>query len=351
MMYDIINKRQDYILNFIDQKGRASVSEIFSDIRQKVGKVSKITVNRDLKKLLALDFLISKGAGRAVVYELSPRYTLIKPIDLEVYFEKEIDERVIYERFNFQIFSQLHSIFSHDEKIFLKTLNNCFRKKIAKLSQDVLKKEFERLTIELSWKSSKIEGNTYSLLETEQLIKEHREAPGHTEEETLMILNHKKALDYIRRHSKTFQTISVKQIEEIHSLLIDRLGVSKNIRKTLVRITGTRFRPLDNEFQIQESLKKACFLVNKEKDPFEKACILMLLLAYIQPFVDGNKRTSRLVGNAILLANRCCPLSYRSIDEMEYKKAVLLFYERNNISYFKKLFLEQFEFVVRNYFC
>lgn len=342
--------RQDQILNFIDQKGSASVSEIFADLHEQSGKISQITVNRDLKKLIALDFLISKGAGRAVVYELSPRYALIKPIDVDTYFEKEIDERVICERFNFQIFSKLHSIFSNHEKAFLEKLNNNFRNKIAKLPQDVLKKEFERLTIELSWKSSKIEGNTYSLLETEQLIKEHREANGRTKEEAIMIMNHKQALDYIRKNSKTFRIISVKQIEEIHSLLIDGLGVSKNIRTTLVRITGTRFKPLDNEFQIKESLKKACSLVNKEKNSFAKAFILMLLIAYIQPFVDGNKRTSRLVGNAILLANGCCPLSYRSIDEMEYKKAVLLFYEQNNISHFKKLFLEQFEFVVQNYF-
>jgi Fic family protein len=74
------------------------------------------------------------------------------------------------------------------------------------------------------------------------------------------------------------------------------------------------------------------------------------MIAYIQPFKDGNKRTSRLLGNAILMAHDICPLSYRSVDEAEYKKAVILFYEQNNISYFKKLFIEQFEFAVQNYF-
>ena len=93
-----------------------------------------------------------------------------------------------------------------------------------------------------------------------------------------------------------------------------------------------------------------CHLVNKSKNVFEKAVLAMLLIAYIQPFVDGNKRTSRMIGNAILLANNACPLSYRNINEIEYKKAVLLFYEQNNLSYFKKLFIEQYEFVVENYF-
>ncbi len=345
-----LNKRQDYILHFINQRRSAAVSEIFSAIQKETGIVAEITVKRDLKKLVDFDLLASKGAGRAVKYELSSGYSLVRPIDVDAYFEKEIDERVIRERFNFHVFLELKFIFSSDEKIFLQKLNNGYIKKIRKLPKDVIKKEFERLTIELSWKSSRIEGNTYSLLETEQLIKENRKAKGHTEEEAIMIMNHKKTLDYIRNNNRTFRVISLRKLEEIHSLLTNGLGISKNVRKTLVRITGTRFKPLDNEFQIVEALKRTCSLVNKQKNPFEKAFILMLLIAYIQPFVDGNKRTSRLAGNAVLLANDCCPLSYRSINEIEYKKAVLIFYEQNNISYFKKLFLQQFEFVVKNYF-
>ena len=76
----------------------------------------------------------------------------------------------------------------------------------------------------------------------------------------------------------------------------------------------------------------------------------MFLIAYTQPFTAGKKGPSRIIGNAILQAFDCCPLSYRSMDEVEYKKAVLLFYEQNNIAYFKELFLNQFEFAVDNYF-
>ena len=115
-------------------------------------------------------------------------------------------------------------------------------------------------------------------------------------------------------------------------------------------ITGTKYRPLDNQFQVREALEKTCLLVNDEKDPLAKALLLSVMIAYIQPFEDGNKRTSRLMGNAILIAYDMCPLSYRSVDEVEYKKAVILFYEQNNINYFKQLFVEQFEFAVGNYF-
>jgi len=165
-----------------------------------------------------------------------------------------------------------------------------------------------------------------------------------------MILNHKKTLDYINENKKDFQSISVQKIENIHSLLVKNLKITKGLRKTLVRITGTNYTPIDNDFQIREALEKTCELVNDTKNVFEKAIILMLLIAYIQPFIDGNKRTSRLSGNAILQSFNACPLSYRSMDEIEYKKAVLLFYEQNNISYFKELFIKQFEFAIKNYF-
>jgi len=229
-------------------------------------------------------------------------------------------------------------------------LNEIYRKKIRDISPDALKKEIERMNIDFSWKSSKIEGNTYNLLETEQLIKNQKEAIGHSKEEAVMILNHKKALEYVGSNKKEFQAISVPKIENIHSLLVDGLDVTKNLRKTLVGITGTNYKPLDNDFQIKEALEKACQLVNETKDVFEKAIVMMLLIAYIQPFVDGNKRVSRLSGNAILQSFDSCPLSYRSMDEIEYKKAILLFYEQNNVSYFKELFLKQFEFAVENYF-
>ena len=176
------------------------------------------------------------------------------------------------------------------------------------------------------------------------------EAKGHKKEEAIMILNHKEALDYINQNKGTFLKISVSKIEDIHYLLTKKLGIARNLRKTAVGVTGTKYKPIDNNQQILDALSKACYLVNKEDNPFAKALILSLLTAYIQPFEDGNKRTSRLIANAILLAHDICPLSYRNVNEAEYKKAVVLFYEQNNLSYFKHLFIEQFEFAVDNYF-
>ena len=128
------------------------------------------------------------------------------------------------------------------------------------------------------------------------------------------------------------------------------MEVDRNIRHRRVGITGTNYRPLDNEFQIREALEDTCTLVNGKDNVFEKAFLTLVLLSYIQAFVDGNKRTSRITSNAILIANGYCPISFRTVDSIDYKKALLMFYEQNNIAAFKKIFIEQFLFAVKTYF-
>jgi Fic family protein len=154
---------------------------------------------------------------------------------------------------------------------------------------------------------------------------------------------HKPESDY-------FADLSLTKIESIHAILIKELGVDKNIRRRRVGITGTNYRPLDNEFQIREALQQTCDLINSKENIFEKSLLALALLSYIQAFNDGNKRVARIVANAIFIANRYCPLSFRTVDSVDYKKAMLLFYEKNNIYAFKKIFTEQFKFAVENYF-
>lgn len=208
----------------------------------------------------------------------------------------------------------------------------------------------ERLAIDLSWKSSQIEGNTYSLLGTERLLKDKQTAAGKTKEEAIMLLNHKDAIDFIIENNDFIHPIDTKKIEHIHSILIKGLEVSKNIRKRRVGIIGTNYKPLDNEFQIKEAIYSMCNLINTKDNIFEKALLALTLISYIQPFMDGNNRTARIVSNAILIQNKYCPISFRTVDSIDYKKAMLIFYEQNNIFHFKNIFIEQFEFAVNNYF-
>ena len=107
---------------------------------------------------------------------------------------------------------------------------------------------------------------------------------------------------------------------------------------------------MDNEFQIREALELSCKLINQRKNAFEKALLCLVLVSYIQPFVDGNKRTARILSNALLIQSEICPLSFRTVEAIDYKKAMLIFYEQNNISPMKQIFMDQFEFAVRTYF-
>lgn len=347
-----MTNRQRNILKLIQRKKSLSIAEILQLIKTKY-KISKVTLNRDLRILKDLGFLITKGKARAIRYQASEENPLLKKIQVKRYFEKEPDQRKIRDNFNFEIFQFLKDLFTETEKQSLISLNNSYLENLKELPEFYIKKEFERLSIELSWKSSKIEGNTYTLLETEALIKEELEAEGHPKEEATMILNQKDAIDYIRQSSdetQYFQEVTSSKIIDLHKIISKNMGIPSGIRTRLVKITGTNYRPLGNKFQISEALNNLCVSINKLTDPFEKALLASVMTAYIQPFADGNKRCSRMLANGILMSHKICPLSYRSIDEIEYKKAVLLFYEQNNLSYFKKLFIEQFEFAVNNYF-
>lgn len=349
-MFKLI-KRQLDILEFIRKNNGAGNREIRAQLEKQLGEISRITVVRDLDQLAAAGMIKKEGKGRNLRYAEKLASKLLIYFDPEKYFAKGPDERnVEFERFNFDVFKEFKKLFNDEELKELTELNKEYSTRIKSLSPAQIKKEVERLTIELSWKSSRIEGNTYTLIDTEILIKENKEAKGHKKTEAIMILNHKKALDYIFKHRNEFKKLNLRKIENIHRLIVENLGVEHGLRKKPVGIVSAKYKPLDNIYQIREAAEDMINTVNKLKSPLAKALAAILLTAYIQPFEDGNKRTSRLLGNAILAAHSFCPLSYRSINEADYKKAAILFYEQNSAGFFKKLFIEQFRFSIENYF-
>ncbi len=344
-----MNKRQQEILSIIQSNKQIGISAILSLLSD---KVSIPTLNRDLSKLKTENYIYVVGKGPSLQYTINLDGLRLAEINLEDYFKTDIDERIVIEKFNRNIFNVLkkESLFTVSEIKILSDATKIYRQKIKQLSKVVYLKEFERLMIELSWKSAQIEGNTYSLLDTEQLLKYDIASKLHTKEESIMLLNHKKAIEYSFNNADYYKEISKFKIIELHSLLIKNLGISKNLRKRLVRITGTKYLPADNEFIINEALEQMCNLINAKKNVHEKTILIILLISYIQPFEDANKRTARLSGNAVLQAHNCCPLSYRSVAPADYKKAMLLFYELNNITAFKNIYIEQYLFAIGNYF-
>jgi prophage maintenance system killer protein/predicted transcriptional regulator len=343
-----VKERQ--IIDFIKENGACSSKEVHDNVAI---SVSYATLKRLLSKLIENRYILSIGKGKGTKYVISPTFELLAPIDIEKYYEKEIDERIIKESFNFSLINDvlaMNSVFNKNELDQLLQQQTTFLNNISQLTEIEYKQEFERLAIDFSWKSSQIEGNTYSLLETERLLKDKETASGKTKEEAIMILNHKEAIDFIIENADYLNPLTVSKIEDIHSILIKGLLVERNLRKRRVGISGTNYRPLDNEFQIAEALKNSCDVINSKKNVFEKALLALVLISYIQPFMDGNKRTARIVSNAILMNEKHCPMSFRTVDSIDYKKAMLLFYEQNNISKFKEIFISQFEFAVKTYF-
>lgn len=346
-----LTQRQSKILDFIQEKQSAKRLDIELFINSIDDKTSKVTIIRDLDVLLKQNLIKKAGQARSIIYRPSQTNYILRKYNVVEYFKVDSDSRKIkYPQFNFDIFNNLNSLFTKKEISELEKTNTIYKSKIEKLSPTVLKKEFERLLIELSWKSSQIEGNTYSLLDTEVLIKDNIEAEGHKKEEAIMILNHKKALEYIFENGSYFKELTLTKVEELHAILVDNLSITKGLRKSPVGIVGTNYKPLFNQHQIKEAIEKLIKTVNLTENIIEKALITVLMISYIQPFEDGNKRTGRILANAILYANNYCPLSYRSVKESEYKKAVIIFYENNSMDYFKKIFIDQFKFAVDKYF-
>jgi Fic family protein len=343
---DLENRLLDYIKNHPNSSSR--------EIHEGLGNVVAFaTIKRSITTLLDKNFVATIGRGKSTKYIISKGLDVLFPINIEVYFEKDIDERRVKVGFSFDLIKEVLneiSLFTNDELEKLSNLQNSFTENTSKLTNAQYNREFERLAIDLSWKSSQIEGNTYSLLETERLLKEKETASGKTKDEAVMLLNHKTALDFILENPNYINPLSVARIEDIHSLLVEDLGIDRNIRNRRVGISGTNYKPLDNTFQIKEALEAMCILINSRENIFEKGLLALVLLSYIQAFSDGNKRTARIISNAILINNKYCPLSFRTVDSIDYKKAMLIFYEQNNISAFKKIFIDQFEFAVNTYF-
>ncbi len=338
------------ILQFLHYHPLANRTEIMAGLME---TPSGSTVKRLLSAAVKEGNIETVGRGPSTKYRLTPQAHVTMPLDLATYFDKDIDERVVQESFNFDLIREVLpkvEIFTKEELSVLFAAQKEFEKNTEGMTDLEYHKEMERLGVDLSWKSSQIEGNTYSLLETERLLKDKQTASGKTKEEAIMLLNHKDALDFVLDVPDYLKELSVHRIEDIHSILTKELGVDRNIRHRRVGITGTNYRPLDNEFQIREALEETCTLVNGKDNVFEKALLTLVLLSYIQAFVDGNKRTARITSNAILIANGYCPISFRTVDSIDYKKAMLMFYEQNNIAAFKKIFIEQFLFAVKTYF-
>ncbi len=195
------------------------------------------------------------------------------------------------------------------------------------------KKIFNRLLIDLSYNSSRLEGNTYSLIDTEKLIIDGVNNNEKLDEERVMILNHKEAIRFLVDKAESIE-INPTEICTLHYLLADALvlpGNAGHIRQEAVRISSTTYQPLDNSERLKQRLKIICQKAASIMDPFEQSIFLLIHIAYLQPFIDVNKRTSRLSANIPLIKHNKIPLSFNDVDKNYYIDAMIAIYELNNV--------------------
>ena len=210
----------------------------------------------------------------------------------------------------------------------------------------------ERLAIDLSWASSYLEGNTYTLLDTERLLVDGRAAAGRSAQETRMILNHKAALDYLREHATTFGPHQ-QDIRELHSLLANGLlsdeADAGRIRRGIVEIGGSAYFPITPPQQLEEQLELILEKAREVEDAFEQSVFLLAFIPYLQPFIDVNKRVGRLAANIPLLKANVCPISYRDMDKERYMQGLLAFYELNRPEMLARAYADAYERGVDRY--
>ncbi len=345
-----LTRREEKIISILIKNEPMSSSDIYNKIINLQEDVSLTTIKRVLSKMVEKNLLLIQGAGRSTKYVVYTPGRVFLSMDANDYISTEPDKRPGMKSYNFSLFRSFpDKIFSDKELEELEEATFNYKKKSEDISDTIKKKELQRLTIELSWKSSKIEGNTYTLLDTEKLILDSKEAEGHSKKEAQMILNHKDAFEFIYKNRTLFDSFTIENMEKIHSIIVKDFGVNSGLRKSSVGITGSTYMPLDNVYQIKEAIEDLSDAISGLSNPYAKALLSLLGISYIQPFEDGNKRTSRMMANAMLLAHGLVPLSYRSVDEKNYKSATLTFYELNSLVSFKKIFIEQYKFATENY--
>ncbi len=204
------------------------------------------------------------------------------------------------------------------------------------------RKILEYLLIDLSWNSSRLEGNTYSLLDTERLFREGVEAEGRKATETQMILNHKQAIEYLVEGAAELD-LEPRTLKTLHGILSENLLADPTdegrLRRTPVGIHDSAYIPLALPQLIEELFEQILLVARDIQDPFEQAFFLLVHIPYLQPFADVNKRTSRLAANLPLLRHNLHPLSFTDLPREPYTLATVAVYENRRIEALRDVFL------------
>lgn len=322
-----INKNSSYVLIHI-LNGRNTTATIAKEMTD----VDIRSIQRSLVRLVDLGLIKRSGGTNNPSYSVVYENLIVTPIaDKFVEDEARPDTTL-----NFNLIDWLKTIPEAELESILGYDKESLKSKMVDTKMTA--KELEYLTVELSWKSSALEGNTYTLLDTQLLLLEGIKAKNRTEFETQMVLNHKNAISFIVENEDLFKNeIKFSTVEELHRIISNNLGIESGVRKGAIRISASNYVPITNPRQIKEYADEILSAISSIKNPVLKALLALALMPYLQTFEDGNKRTGRMLANAILISSIAQGFSLRKITARQLALAYLTFYGFNSLLELSKL--------------
>lgn len=318
------------------------------DIRRHAAPdVSETTIWRALKRLVEEGKLEVSGKGRAT------RYSLAGAAVVRAYLETPYNRRkpAGYKKdFLDRYIPNKTFYLSEAERQRLREAGTPIASSLP--AGTYARRILERLLVDLSWASSRMEGNTYDLLETERLIRFGQEAAGKDRKEAVMILNHKEAIQYVVDNLDSI-SINRPDLYNIHALLADGLladpAMAGRLRRMPVGITHSSYSPLGDQFAIEEEFDIVLAKAGAIADPFEQSFFLLVHIPYLQAFDDVNKRTSRIASNIPLLKAELAPMSFLTMEDRGYIDGLLGVYELNNVSLLRDVYIDAYLTSAENY--
>ena len=315
-----INKSSSYVLlNILN--GRTTTAQIAKEMTS----VDIRSIQRSLVRLVELGLIKRNGTN-------NPSYSIvyINLINTPVADKLVDDEARPESTFNFGLIDWLKTVPESELTSVLKYDSESLG--LTTAAEKMTAKELEYLTVELAWKSSALEGNTYTLLDTQLLLTEGIKAKNRTEFETQMVLNHKNAISFIIENKELFEhEIKFSTVEELHRIISHNLGIESGVRKRIVKISASNYAPIGNPQQLKEYAEVILTIISSVKNPTLRALLALALMPYLQTFEDGNKRTGRMLANAILISSLSRGFSLRKVTARQLALAYLAFYEFNSL--------------------
>jgi hypothetical protein len=308
--------------------------------------VGRVTVYRDLDGLVSEGLLNPEGTTRDRAYRLNPRSDAYLQWDLS---------RNPGERDPVEYDPRLLDTYKPNKTYYLaeevrKDLGRLFQADRAKVDDAAYRRVLNNLVIDLSHASSNLEEVKISWLDTKTLLELGERPGGLSERDLMIVLNHKAAIAYLVEHELR---VVPNDLKDLHSLLMKDLLPNPMhagaLRTSVAYFDISTYKPISVPQQLQEQFESFCAKAESIKDPFEKSLFTMLFVPYLQPFHDGNKRTSRLAMNIPLKNARLAPFSFSHIGKRDYMFGLLAFYERGEPRFLARAFVEAYKKAAARY--